>query len=79
MALADSGIIKPKHPTFRRFGRQFQVCGITRQREKKRVATCVGGLGTLYYMDTIYGCTTRGSMIFGSTVIGCMGEDKSRP
>ena len=39
MALADSGIIKPKHPTFRRFGRQFQVCVSSRQREKKRLRT----------------------------------------
>ena len=39
VALADSGIIKPKHPTFRRFGRQFQVCVSSRQREKKRLRT----------------------------------------
>ena len=39
----------------------------------------LGGLGTLYYMDTIYGGTVNSSMMYGSTVTGCMGEDKSRP
>ena len=39
----------------------------------------LGGLGTLYYMDTIYGGTVNSSMMYGSTVKGCTGEDKSRP
>ena len=39
----------------------------------------LGGLGTLYYTDTIYGGTVNSSMMYGSTVKGCTGEDKSRP
>ena len=42
----------------------------------RHVATCVGGLGTLYYMDTVNGCTDNDSMKFGSTINGCRGRTR---
>ena len=36
----------------------------------------LGGLGTLYYTDTVNGCTVKGSMKFGSTINGCRGRTR---
>ena len=78
------------HPAHARRRLLMRSGSVTRTRNRQSTlpshhqeATCVGGLGMLYYMDSHWlhsqwqhRATT---LVAGSTVTGCMGEDKSRP